>query len=89
MMLDTKVRFVEFVERVPRCTDKATYDSWREMARTVPPPPKVGFCADCNLDFQIAQKAAGRCENPHIVFRKDEDGFISGCLPKGEENAGV
>jgi hypothetical protein len=82
MKLDTKVRFVEFVEKIPRCTDKETWEAWKELARTVPPPPKVGFCADCNLDFQIARKAERRCENPHIVFEADEDGFISGCLPK-------
>jgi hypothetical protein len=27
-------------------------------------------------------KAERRCENPSIVFEADEDGFISGCLPK-------
>jgi len=80
--LDTKIKFVEFVDKIPRCTDKETYDSWRELARTVPPPPKVGFCADCTLTYQIDMKAERRCENPHIVFEADEDGFISGCLPK-------
>ena len=82
MKLDTKVKFVEFVEKVPQCTNKETYESWGKMARTVPPPPKVGFCADCTIDYQIDMKAERRCENPHIVFEKDDDGFISGGLPK-------
>jgi len=82
MKLDTKVKFVEFVEKIPRCTDTETYNSWKELARTVPPPPKVGFCADCTLAYQIDMKAERRCENPHIIFEADEDGFISGCLPK-------
>jgi hypothetical protein len=80
--LDTKVKFVEFVEKIPRCTNEETWELWKELARTIPPPPKVGFCADCTLDYQIAMKAERRCENPSIVFEADEDGFISGCLPK-------
>jgi hypothetical protein len=82
MKLDTKVKFVEFVEKIPRCTDKETWERWKEIARTVPPHSRVGFCEDCTLDYQIEMKAHKRCENPHIIFEADEDGFISGCLPK-------
>jgi len=77
--LDTKV---QFIEKVPLCTDKETFIAWKEMARSMPPPPRVGFCADCNLDFQIARKAEKRCENPWIVFERDEDGFECGTLPR-------
>lgn len=80
------IKMVNFADRVPNCTDKQTYDNWREIARHFPPEPMVGFCEDCTLDYQIAMKANKRCENPWIVFEKDKDGFDIGTIPKEEEN---
>jgi hypothetical protein len=81
------IKMVNFADKVPRCTDKPTYDNWRDIARHLPPTPKVGFCEDCTLDYQIAMKAQKRCENPWITFEQDEDGFERGVIPRETENA--
>ena len=43
---------------------------------------KDGFCSDCTPEFQRKHKEIGDCTNPRVVFERDEDGFISGVLPK-------
>ena len=81
-----RIKMVKFAHRVPSCTDEQTFDRWKESARHLPPVPRVGFCEDCTLNYQIAMKAQKRCENPWIVFEKDEDGFERGVIPRETEN---
>jgi hypothetical protein len=42
------------------------------------PHPKVGFCEDCTLEYQAQMIRERRCENPHVWFEIDEDGFEAG-----------
>lgn len=72
---------VVFAGKFPACTDAKTYKMWGEAARQLTYTPRVGFCEDCTPEYQAKMKEEGRCENPWIVFRRDEDGFISGAVP--------
>lgn len=71
----------EFAGKFPACTDARTYKLWSDAARQLTFTPRVGFCEDCTPEYQAKMKAEGRCENPWVVFRRDEDGFISGMAP--------
>lgn len=81
------IKSVDFAEKVPLCTDKTTYENWKNAARHLPPSPRTKFCEDCTLEYQTAMKAEKRCENPWIVFAKDDDGFERGVIPRETEDA--
>lgn len=79
-----------FIEAVPRCATPQQFALWKEAARMCRPSPRVGFCEDCTKEYQERMVAENRCENPHVWFCVDEDGFEQGTLKqKGEDNDDV
>jgi hypothetical protein len=73
---------------VPACATKEQYLLWREAARQYSPAPKVGFCEDCTAQYQAAMIEQNRCENVHVWFTTDDDGFEHGTTRfRGVENA--
>jgi hypothetical protein len=73
---------------VPKCCDKKHFLLWLEAARNYKPAPKVGFCEDCTAEYQADMIEQGRCENVHVWFTVDEDGFEHGTTKfRGVENA--
>jgi hypothetical protein len=73
---------------VPKCSTKEQYLLWREAARQYSPAPKVGFCEDCTAQYQAAMIEQGRCQNTHVWFTTDDDGFEHGTTRfRGAENA--
>ena len=73
-----------FEYTVPKCSELEQFLYWKEIARTHPPHPRIGFCEDCTPEFQAEMKKQGRCENPEIVFYRDE-GHVSGSFPRVED----
>jgi hypothetical protein len=75
--LDTKIKFVEFVDKIPRCTDKETYDSWKELARTVPPPPIVDKFVNQAMQWGIEKEPEAKAAYETATGRIIQDvGFI-------------
>ena len=70
-----------FAGPTPRCTDYPTYKLWRIAAASCRPDPKVGFCVDCTPEYQAGMNDDGRCENPWVIFKRDEHGFLCGAIP--------
>lgn len=71
---------VSFVGDVPMCANSASeYRIWKEAARQSSGIP-AGFCTDCTPEYQKKMIAEKRCENPQVVFVRDDDGWISGAL---------
>jgi len=78
---------IKFTYALPLCSDPKQYLAWRDAARMSRPHPKVGFCEDCTLEYQAQMIRERRCENPHVWFRVDEYGFVSGTnrIPEDHE----
>ena len=70
---------------VPNCATPKQFAVWKQAARQHRPHPKVGFCEDCTKEYQTRMIAEGRCENPHVWFCIDEDGFEHGTIKLREE----
>ena len=72
-----KGRLAQFSGPVPLCTAAATYKEWKALARGA---MVAGFCTDCTGEYKRKMMAQGRCENPTVKFKFEED-FITGYLP--------
>lgn len=77
--------FTEFKNTIPNCATPQQFLLWRDAARMHRPHARVGFCEDCTKQYQEQMIAEGKCENPHVWFCKDEDGFEHGTLKQKEE----
>ena len=75
----------DFANTIPNCATPKQFVLWKEAARMLKPHARVGFCEDCTKEFQELMKSEGRCENLHVWFCKDEDGFEHGTLKQKEE----
>ena len=75
----------DFENTIPNCATPKQFVLWKEAARMLKPHARVGFCEDCTKEYQELMKSEGRCENPHVWFCKDEDGFEHGTLKQKEE----
>jgi hypothetical protein len=79
---------VSFSKSIPACATKKQFLLWMEAARQYRPAPKVGFCEDCTAEYQADMIEQNRCENVHVWFTTDEDGFEHGTTKmRGVENA--
>lgn len=68
---------------------KSVWDAWIAHVG-----PRAYPCADCTAEFKAQSIADETCRHPETVFRRDEDGFISGVcagmsgfkhlIPRGE-----
>lgn len=67
---------------VPKCSSREDFYNWKAEARKVPPSKTVGFCEDCTPEFKAKHITTFTCENPLIVFEKNQSAYIDGCLPK-------
>ena len=68
--------------KFPECTPRNVYVLWRDVARTGGIAPGIaGFCTDCLPDWKRKNLREGSCNNPHVKFRVDEDGFVEGYVP--------
>lgn len=76
---------VMFLYSYPLCSTKKQYNLWKDVAKQYRPNPKNGFCEDCTKEYQKKMIAEQRCENPHVWFCKDEDGFEHGTSKIKEE----
>jgi hypothetical protein len=77
-----------FAGPTPKCCTKEQYVLWIDAARQYRPAPKVGFCEDCTAQYQAEMIEQNRCENVHVWFTTDEDGFEHGTTRfRGVENA--
>ena len=80
-------------DTLPQSTESTGEAQWRkarirflkDVAKQYRPNPKNGFCEDCTKEYQKKMIAEGRCENPHVWFCKDEDGFEHGTSKIKEE----
>jgi hypothetical protein len=79
------LKHVTFSRRVPSCTTTEQFTIWKEAARQYSPHAKVGFCEDCTAEYQSKMFSEGRCENPHVWFCLDDDGFEYGTIKHREE----
>lgn len=70
---------VTFAGDWPACTSSQDYKAWREFAKRA--VPRYNFCEDCTAEYQARMVREMRCENPHVRFGKDADGFVSGYSP--------
>jgi hypothetical protein len=78
---------VDFKNTIPNCATSEQFILWKEAARMHRPNPRVGFCEDCTKGYQEIMMSESRCENPHVWFCKDEDGFEHGTLKIKEEES--
>jgi len=72
-----KGRLAQFSGPVPLCTDAETYEQWKALSRGA---MVAGFCTDCTGGYKRKMMQEGRCENPTVKF-KFEDDFITGYIP--------
>lgn len=63
-----------------QCTTPEVFDLWKISARQT--GNVKTFCIDCTPAFKAKMCVAGKCSNPTIKFREDEDGFVEGFDPK-------
>jgi hypothetical protein len=76
---------IHFKNVIPSCATAEQFIRWKEVARTCRPYSRAGFCEDCTKNYQEKMIKEGRCENPHVWFCQDEDGFEHGTVKhKGE-----
>ena len=75
-----------FKSVVPRCSGVREFLLWKELARKAPPSKAVGFCEDCLPSFKAKHMKNLTCENPLVVFERNQSKHIDGCLPKLEED---
>jgi hypothetical protein len=75
-----------FEADVPKCTSAKQYKMWKIAAAQCPPSARVGFCEDCTMKHQYKMIRKFRCENPHVWFYKDKDGFEHGTVGNDKED---
>jgi hypothetical protein len=76
---------VSFINTIPNCATPKQFLTWRDAARQLKPHPRVGFCEDCTKEYQEKMLEEGKCDNPHVWFCVDEDGFEHGTVKHREE----
>lgn len=64
--------------KLSKCLTQQQYVSWQQMAKRVGTRSKNDYCEDCLPEFQREMIRRNCCQHPEVVFRVDEDGFISG-----------
>jgi hypothetical protein len=69
-----------FEADIPKCTTAKQYKVWQIAAKQCPPAIKAGFCEDCTPKYQAEMIRKHRCENPHVRFCKDKNGFLCGTV---------
>lgn len=72
---------VAYAGKFPACFEsQEQYNQWIEAARSAKAcmPYIMQACADCTPEFKQRMEACGRCENRHVEFKEDDDGFLSG-----------
>ena len=48
------------------------------MAKRVHTRNRNDYCEDCLPEFQREMIRKNQCQHPEVIFRVDEDGFVSG-----------
>ena len=73
----------KFVNYPPMCASRGELNGWKKAAKLCGGLTlRAGFCTDCTPDFKRKSMANSVCNNPHIVFSVDEDGFVEGRVPR-------
>lgn len=68
---------------ISKCLTQQQFASWQQMAKRVHTRNRNDYCEDCLPEFQREMIRKNQCQHPEVVFRVDEDGFVSGY--RGEE----
>ena len=69
-----------FATPMPKCADsEEQVVNWLLTADRVCSAPSCGWCTDCLPEFQARMIDQGRCENPNVVFSRNE-GVIEGVI---------
>lgn len=72
----------------PACADFRAIEIWKHAARLAGGLNlRAGMCVDCLPDWKRKNMREGSCNNPHVKFRVDEDGFVEGYVPGKIEEA--
>jgi len=66
------------MSNISKCLTQQQYLSWQQMAKRVSTRKRNDYCEDCLPEFQREMIKKNNCRHPEVVFRVDEDGFVSG-----------
>lgn len=66
------------MRNISKCITQKQYLSWQQMAKRVRTRNRDDYCEDCLPEFQCEMINKNQCQHPEVVFRVDEDGFVTG-----------